>query len=70
MDVGRIQNLWAEAQSSMSALQKTQGETSRIDALEKLTSLARALENPKDAILKLSYTVSKCHPRCIMLLMN
>lgn len=68
MDVGRIQNLWAEAQSSMSALQKTQGETSRIDALEKLTSLARALENPKDAILKLSYTVSECYSRYKMML--
>lgn len=64
MAAERIQSLWAEAQSSMSLLQKTQDENSRIDALEKLTCLTRALEKPKDAILKLSYTVSKCYPRC------
>lgn len=57
MDTERIQNLWAEAQSSLGAFEKTQAETSRIDALEKVTSLARALEKPKDAILKLCYTV-------------
>ena len=61
MDTERIQSLLTEAQSSLSVFQKTQGETSRADALEKVTKLARALEKPKDALLKLSYTVSICH---------
>ncbi|RJE21421.1 O-methyltransferase [Aspergillus sclerotialis] len=60
MDTERIQHLLTEAQSSLSVFQKTQAETSRADALEKVTSLARALEKPKDAILKLSYTPSVC----------
>ncbi|KAL2827220.1 S-adenosyl-L-methionine-dependent methyltransferase [Aspergillus cavernicola] len=55
MATDQIQSLWANAQASLEGFQKTQSETSRIEALAKVTKLQRALEQPKDAILKLSY---------------
>ncbi|KAL4930346.1 S-adenosyl-L-methionine-dependent methyltransferase [Aspergillus undulatus] len=51
----QIQNLWANAQESLESFQKTQSESSRTEALASVTKLQRALEKPKDAILKLSY---------------
>ncbi|KAL4996699.1 S-adenosyl-L-methionine-dependent methyltransferase [Aspergillus recurvatus] len=55
MATDQIQSLWASAQASLEGFQKTQSETSRIEALATVTKLQRALEQPKDAILKLSY---------------
>ncbi|KAL4892622.1 S-adenosyl-L-methionine-dependent methyltransferase [Aspergillus ambiguus] len=56
MDTARIQNLWMEAQASLATFQSTKTEASRIEALEIVTNLARSLEKPRDAILKLTYT--------------
>lgn len=58
MATDQLQSLWADAQTSFEALQKAQSETARIEALAKVTKLQRALEKPKDAVLKLSYQVS------------
>lgn len=58
MNAEPIQEIWTEIQSSMEAFQAAGTEFTRIDALEKATKLARALEKPRDAILKLAYTVS------------
>ncbi|OJJ55948.1 hypothetical protein ASPSYDRAFT_1158180 [Aspergillus sydowii CBS 593.65] len=55
MTTDQLQSLWADAQTSFEALQKAQSETARIEALAKVTKLQRALEQPKDAVLKLSY---------------
>ncbi|PWY84759.1 S-adenosyl-L-methionine-dependent methyltransferase [Aspergillus heteromorphus CBS 117.55] len=51
-----IQPIWAEVQSSLEAFQSSGTESARIDALEKASKLTRALEKPRDAILKLAYT--------------
>lgn len=59
MDTQQIQSLWTSAQNSLEGFQKTKSETSRREALARLTKLQRALEQPKDAILKLSYQVSR-----------
>ncbi|KAL4799609.1 S-adenosyl-L-methionine-dependent methyltransferase [Aspergillus venezuelensis] len=53
MAVDQVQTLWESAQTSLQSFQKTQSESS--EALATLTKLQRALEQPKDAILKLSY---------------
>lgn len=58
MDTQQIQSLWANTQTSLAGFQKDQSETCRKDALAQVTKLQRALEQPKDAILKLSYQVS------------
>ncbi|KAL4985698.1 S-adenosyl-L-methionine-dependent methyltransferase [Aspergillus falconensis] len=50
-----LQSLWVDAEASLEAFQKTQSETSRTHALAQVTKLQRALEKPRDAILKLSY---------------
>ncbi|KAI9933707.1 hypothetical protein MW887_004778 [Aspergillus wentii] len=51
-----IQTLSAEANSSLSGFQSSASESARIDALEKVLKLARALEKPRDAILKLGFS--------------
>lgn len=58
MDIQQIQSLWANTQASLAGFQKDQSETCRKEALAQVTQLQRALEQPKDAILKLSYQVS------------
>lgn len=58
MNTDSLQSIWTDVQSSLEAFQADGTEYNRIDALEKATQLARALEKPRDAILKLAYTVS------------
>lgn len=58
MDFQHLQNLLAEAKASLDSYELTQSDTSRVEAQEKALQLARALERPKDAILKLSFSVS------------
>lgn len=58
MNTDSLQKIWTDVQSSLEAFQADGTEYNRIDALEKATQLARALEKPRDAILKLAYTVS------------
>lgn len=57
MNTESLQNIWTDVQSSLEAFQADGTESNRIDALEEATKLARALEKPRDAILKLAYTV-------------
>lgn len=61
MDVQRALDLLAEAQASLRAFQQSGSDTSRIEAHEKAVNLARALEKPRDAILKLSFSVCFIH---------
>ncbi|KAJ5476700.1 Plant methyltransferase dimerization [Penicillium sp. IBT 31633x] len=56
MDFQHLQNLLAEAKASLDSYELTQSDTSRVEAQEKALQLARALERPKDAILKLSFS--------------
>lgn len=58
MNTESLQSIWTDVQSSLETFQADGTEYNRIDALEKATQLARALEKPRDAILKLAYTVS------------
>ncbi|KAL4969810.1 S-adenosyl-L-methionine-dependent methyltransferase [Aspergillus stella-maris] len=55
MAVDQVQTLWESAQISLQGFEKTRSESSRAEALAQVTKLQRALECPKDAILKLSY---------------
>jgi hypothetical protein len=57
MDIQQLQNLLAETKAALDAFQSDVLEKSRIDAQDKAFQLARALERPRDAILKLSYAV-------------
>lgn len=57
MDVQLVQNLLADTQASLQAFQQNGSDISRIEAHEKAVNLARALEQPRDAILKLSFSV-------------
>lgn len=57
MDVKLVQNLLAGTQASLQAFEKSGSDISRIEAHEKAVRLARALEQPRDAILKLSFSV-------------
>ena len=58
MDIQHIQNLLEETRRSIDLLQSNGGETARTSALENALKLSRALEHPRTAILKISYTVS------------
>ncbi|KAJ5358794.1 Plant methyltransferase dimerization [Penicillium cataractarum] len=58
MDIQQLQNLLAETKASLDSFQSDGLEKSRIDAQEKALQLARALERPRDAILKLAYAPS------------
>jgi hypothetical protein len=57
MDIKQFQNLLAETKASLDAFQSDGLEKSRIDAQEKALQLARALERPRDAILKFSFSI-------------
>ncbi|PLB54871.1 S-adenosyl-L-methionine-dependent methyltransferase [Aspergillus steynii IBT 23096] len=56
MDFELINNLLAEAKASIDEFQTNGVEDTRIEAHEKVVQLARALEKPRDAILKLSFS--------------
>lgn len=58
-----MDTLIAETQKAIAIFQSSNTETTRIDAHEKALRLAQALEQPRTAILKLSYSV--CRPRAI-----
>lgn len=53
--------LLEETQKAIAVFQSSKTETARIDAHEKALRLAQMLEQPRTAILKLSYSV--CIPR-------
>lgn len=58
MDTNTIQKLLRDVQESLDTYQSDTTETSRVEAQEKALKLARALEKPRDAILKIAYSVS------------
>lgn len=62
MDLALINNLLSEAKASIEDFQSNGVEDTRIEAHEKVLRLARALEKPRDAILKLSFSVSVAWP--------
>ena len=57
MDSQLIAGLMADAQTSLDVFQSTGTEKARNEAHDKALRLARALEQPRDAILKLSFSV-------------
>lgn len=61
MDVQLVQNLLTDTQAFLQAFQQNGSEIARIEAHEKAVNLARALEQPRDAILKLSFSVYLIH---------
>lgn len=58
MDFAQINSLLSEVKASIDKFQSNGVDDTRIEALEKVLQLARALEQPRDAILKLSFSVS------------
>ncbi|KAE8166769.1 S-adenosyl-L-methionine-dependent methyltransferase [Aspergillus tamarii] len=56
MDTNTIQKLLRDVQESLDTYQSDTTETSRVEAQEKALKLARALEKPRDAILKIAYS--------------
>lgn len=60
MDHNTIKKLLVEVQASLDVYQSDPTDTSRVEAQEKALKLARALEKPRDAILKIAYSVSLC----------
>ncbi|KJK61904.1 O-methyltransferase [Aspergillus parasiticus SU-1] len=56
MDPSTIKKLLVDVQASLDAYQSNPTETSRVEAQEKALKLARALEKPRDAILKMAYS--------------
>ncbi|KAJ6189837.1 hypothetical protein N7519_004745 [Penicillium mononematosum] len=56
METKHLQRLLAEAKTALDSYELTQVDTCRVEAQEKAAQLARALERPKDAILKLSFS--------------
>lgn len=57
MDVQQIQGLLDQTKASFDDFKSTKAEASRIQAQEQALKLARALERPRDAILKLAFSV-------------
>ena len=57
MDSQLIAGLMADAQTSLDVFQSAGTEKARNEAHDKVLRLARALEQPRDAILKLSFSV-------------
>lgn len=57
MDTLQIRSLLEQTKVALDDFESTKAETSRIQAHEQTLKLARALERPRDAILKLAYTV-------------
>jgi hypothetical protein len=58
MDIQHLQSILAEAKAALDSYGSNQSDIFRVEAQEKAVQLARALERPKDAILKLSFSVS------------
>ncbi|KAE8153614.1 S-adenosyl-L-methionine-dependent methyltransferase, partial [Aspergillus avenaceus] len=56
MDHAKIKSLLADAQSSLQAYEADEVEATRKEALERVLKLARAIEKPRDAILKLGFS--------------
>ncbi|OQE17284.1 hypothetical protein PENSTE_c021G06470 [Penicillium steckii] len=56
MDTLQIRSLLEQTKVALDDFESTKAETSRIKAHEQTLKLARALERPRDAILKLAYT--------------
>lgn len=56
MDHNTIKKLLVEVQASLDVYQSDPTDTSRVEAQEKALKLARALEKPRDAILKIAYS--------------
>ncbi|KAB8271650.1 S-adenosyl-L-methionine-dependent methyltransferase [Aspergillus minisclerotigenes] len=56
MDHSTIKKLLIEVQASLDVYQSDPTDTSRVEAQEKALKLARALEKPRDAILKIAYS--------------
>jgi hypothetical protein len=57
-----IQNLLADVQSSLQDFASDGAEASRKEALERVLKLAREIERPRDAILKLGFSVQQSNP--------
>jgi archaellum component FlaC len=62
MEIQQIQGLLEQTSATFNEFKSTESETSRIQAQEQALKLARALERPRDAILKLAYTVRPIFP--------
>lgn len=58
MDIQHLQSLLAETKALLDSYESTQTDTLRVEAQDKAAQLARALERPRDAIIKLSFSVS------------
>lgn len=59
MDIQRIETLLTETQAGLDRFKASgESETSRVYTQEKAIQLARALERPRNAILKFSYSVA------------
>ncbi|KXG53248.1 Plant methyltransferase dimerization [Penicillium griseofulvum] len=56
MDIRHLQSILAEAKAALDSYGSNQSDSFRVEAQEKAVQLARALERPKDAILKLSFS--------------
>ncbi|KAJ5729287.1 uncharacterized protein N7483_003795 [Penicillium malachiteum] len=56
MDIKHIKSLLAETSALIDEFESTNGDGSRVEAQEKATQLARALEIPRLAILKLAFS--------------
>lgn len=58
MDIQHLQRLLAETKTLLDSYESTQTDAVRVEAQEKAAQLARGLERPRDAITKLSFSVS------------
>lgn len=58
MDIQHLRSLLVETKALLDLYESTQTDTLRVDAQDKAAQLARALERPRDAIIKLSFSVS------------
>ncbi|KAK4865542.1 hypothetical protein LT330_009330 [Penicillium expansum] len=56
MNIKHLQCLLAEAKALLDSYEATQTDTFRVEAQEKAAQLARALERPKDTIVKLAFS--------------
>lgn len=57
MDIQHLQRLLVETKALLDSYESTQTDAVRVEAQDKAAQLARALERPKDAIVKLSFSV-------------
>lgn len=58
MDIQHLQRLLAETKTLLDSYESTQTDAVRVEAQDKAAQLARGLERPRDAIIKLSFSVS------------